>query len=98
MSRSRSKSGARQSCAFIELKPGHAATAEEIIAYCRGHMAHYKAPRHIVFAELPKTSTGKIQKHVLREKAKALDNLTYGGLASFAVILAKAGIHVGTVH
>ncbi len=59
-------------CAFIELKPGRTAAAEEIIAYCRQHMAHYKAPRHIVFAELPKTSTGKIQKYILREKAQAI--------------------------
>ncbi|MGA7329131.1 MAG: acyl-CoA synthetase [Rhodomicrobium sp.] len=59
-------------CAFIELKPGRTAAAEEIIAYCRQHMAHYKAPRHIVFAELPKTSTGKIQKYILREKARAI--------------------------
>jgi len=59
-------------CAFIELKPGASATAEEIVAYCRQHVAHYKAPRLVVFAELPKTSTGKIQKYVLREMAKDL--------------------------
>ncbi|QKV20477.1 acyl-CoA synthetase [Oricola thermophila] len=57
-------------CAFVELKPGKAATAEEIIAHCRTLMAHFKCPRHVVFTELPKTSTGKIQKFVLREKAK----------------------------
>ena len=59
-------------CAFIELKPGHAPTPEEIVAYCREHVAHYKAPRFVVFGELPKTSTGKVQKYILREKAKAL--------------------------
>ena len=59
-------------CAFIELKPGHAPTPEEIVAYCREHVAHYKAPRHVVFGELPKTSTGKVQKFILREKAKAI--------------------------
>jgi fatty-acyl-CoA synthase len=59
-------------CAFVELKPGQTATAEDIVAYCRQHLAHYKAPRFIVFAELPKTSTGKVQKFILREKAKAL--------------------------
>jgi fatty-acyl-CoA synthase len=59
-------------CAFIELKPGQTATAEEIIAYCRQHIAPYKAPRHVVFRELPKTSTGKIQKYILRELAKAV--------------------------
>jgi fatty-acyl-CoA synthase len=57
-------------CAFIELKPGMAATAEELIGWCRQHLAGFKVPREIVFAELPKTSTGKIQKHVLRSKAR----------------------------
>ncbi len=57
-------------CAFIELKPGHTATPEEIIGYCRQHVAHYKAPRYVVFSELPKTSTGKVQKYILREMAK----------------------------
>jgi fatty-acyl-CoA synthase len=59
-------------CAFIELKPGATATADEIVAYCREHVARYKAPRFVVFTELPKTSTGKVQKFVLREMAKAL--------------------------
>ncbi|WP_421995030.1 acyl-CoA synthetase [Roseococcus sp.] len=53
-------------CAFVELKPGMEATEAELIAHCRGLMAGFKAPKRIVFAELPKTSTGKIQKHVLR--------------------------------
>ncbi|MBT3071491.1 acyl-CoA synthetase [Rhodomicrobium sp. Az07] len=57
-------------CAFIELKPGATVTAEEIIAWCRQHLAAYKCPRHVVFNELPKTSTGKIQKYILREMAK----------------------------
>ncbi len=57
-------------CAFVELKPGMQATAEELIAWCRQHLAGYKVPRHVVFEELPKTSTGKIQKHVLRARAK----------------------------
>ena len=57
-------------CAFIELKPGHEATADEIIAHCRGLIAHFKCPRYVIFQELPKTSTGKIQKFVLREQAK----------------------------
>ncbi len=59
-------------CAFIELKPGHNATAEEIIAHCRANLAHYKAPRYVVFTEIPKTSTGKVQKFRLREMAKAV--------------------------
>ncbi len=57
-------------CAFIELKPGTSATAEDLIAWCRNHLAGYKCPRHIVFVELPKTSTGKVQKFKLREMAK----------------------------
>jgi fatty-acyl-CoA synthase len=57
-------------CAFVELKPGAEATADELIAWCRTHLAGYKCPRYVVFAELPKTSTGKIQKFRLREMAK----------------------------
>ena len=57
-------------CAFVELKPGKTATAEELIAWCKTHLASYKCPRHIVFTDLPKTSTGKIQKFVLRDRAK----------------------------
>jgi fatty-acyl-CoA synthase len=57
--------------AFIELKPGVSApTAEDIIAHCRAHLATYKVPRYVAFTELPKTSTGKIQKFQLRERAK----------------------------
>jgi fatty-acyl-CoA synthase len=60
-------------CAFVMLKPDAGdATAEEIVAWCREHLAHFKTPRTIVFGPLPKTSTGKIQKFVLRERAKAL--------------------------
>jgi fatty-acyl-CoA synthase len=59
-------------CAFVTLKPGHNTTAEQIIAYCRDHLAHYKAPKTIVFGPLPKTSTGKVQKFQLREQAKSL--------------------------
>jgi fatty-acyl-CoA synthase len=57
-------------CAFVELKPGKSASADELIAWCRDNLARYKVPRHVVFAELPKTSTGKIQKFKLREMAK----------------------------
>ena len=57
-------------CAFVTLKPGATASADEIIGFLRGQMAHYKVPRHVVFGALPKTSTGKIQKFVLRERAK----------------------------
>ena len=59
-------------CAFIELRPGATASAEDLVAWCREGLARYKCPRHVVFAELPKTSTGKIQKFVLRERAKGV--------------------------
>jgi fatty-acyl-CoA synthase len=57
--------------AFITPKPGATVTEAEIIAWCRQHLAHYKCPRHVSFGPLPKTSTGKIQKFDLREKARA---------------------------
>ena len=59
-------------CAFVELKSGASASADELIAWCRNHLASYKCPRHIVFAEIPKTSTGKLQKFKLRERVKAM--------------------------
>jgi fatty-acyl-CoA synthase len=60
-------------CAFVTLKPGAAAVpAADIVAWCRERLAHFKVPRHVVFGELPKTSTGKIQKFVLRERARSL--------------------------
>ena len=59
-------------CAFIELKPGASVSEAEMIAFAREHLAHFKTPRTIVFGDLPKTSTGKVQKFVLRERAKAL--------------------------
>ena len=61
-------------CAFIELKPGTEGTVteDEMIKFCRDHLAHYKCPKNVVFAELPKTSTGKIQKFKLREVAEDL--------------------------
>ena len=58
--------------AFVTLKPGTTATQAEIVAWCRQHMAHFKAPRHVTFGPLPKTSTGKIQKFELRERARAI--------------------------
>jgi len=59
-------------CAFIGLRKGATVTEADIIAYCRGHLAHYKCPKTVVFADLPKTSTGKIQKFKLRAEAEAL--------------------------
>src|SRR3954465_191052 len=58
-------------CAFVELKPGVSVSESELIEFCRGQMARFKAPRAVLFGELPKTSTGKIQKFVLRDKAKS---------------------------
>jgi fatty-acyl-CoA synthase len=59
-------------CAFVVLKPGASATVEDIVAHCRANLAHYKCPRHVVFRDLPMTSTGKVQKFVLRDWAKAI--------------------------
>jgi 3-(methylthio)propionyl---CoA ligase len=59
-------------CAFVETRPGAKVTADEIIAWCKEKLARYKCPRHVVFIELPKTSTGKIQKFKLRDLAKAV--------------------------
>ena len=56
-------------CAFLEIKPGVDVTAEDIVAHCKKHLAGFKIPRAVVFGELPKTSTGKIQKFELRKKA-----------------------------
>jgi fatty-acyl-CoA synthase len=58
-------------CAFVELKEGASASAEELIEYCRTRMARFKAPKSVVFGPLPKTSTGKIQKFMLRERAQS---------------------------
>jgi fatty-acyl-CoA synthase len=59
-------------CAFVTLKDGMSATEAELIAHCREHLARYKVPRTVVFGPLPKTSTGKMQKFVLRERARGL--------------------------
>ena len=57
-------------CAFIELKQGKTVTPEELIEFCKKHLAHFKIPKDIIITEIPKTSTGKLQKFVLREWAK----------------------------
>ncbi|RRT34365.1 hypothetical protein B296_00042548 [Ensete ventricosum] len=62
-------------CAFVKLKEGYSANAEDIIKFCRARLPHYMAPRAVVFEDLPKTSTGKIQKFVLRQKVKAMESL-----------------------
>ena len=63
-------------CAFVTLKDGDPTTADDIIAFCRENMAHYKVPRTVIFGPLPKTSTGKLQKFKLREHAKQLESVT----------------------
>ncbi|MEN5181091.1 acyl-CoA synthetase [Comamonas testosteroni] len=60
-------------CAFVEIKPGAAVTAEDIVAHCKKHLAGFKVPRAVVFGDLPKTSTGKIQKFELRKQAGSAD-------------------------
>ncbi|KAK7406025.1 hypothetical protein VNO78_07640 [Psophocarpus tetragonolobus] len=61
--------------AFVKLKEGCSATAEEIIKFCQIRLSPFMAPRTVVFSDLPMTSTGKTQKHVLRDKAKAMKSL-----------------------
>ncbi|KAF7050951.1 hypothetical protein CFC21_059244 [Triticum aestivum] len=63
-------------CAFVKLKDGAIATEAEIIGFCRERLPHFMAPKTVVFEDLPKTSTGKTQKFVLREKARAMGSLT----------------------
>jgi fatty-acyl-CoA synthase len=60
-------------CAFVTLKDGASATGEDLIAFCRSNLARFKVPRTIVFGPLPKTSTGKVQKYVLRQRAAGLN-------------------------
>ena len=62
-------------CAFVELREGAEATEAEVIAFCRSHLAGFKTPKSVVFQELPKTATGKIQKFILREHARAFGPL-----------------------
>ncbi|XP_047084112.1 butanoate--CoA ligase AAE1-like [Lolium rigidum] len=66
-------------CAFITLKDGANATEADIIGFCRERLPRYMAPRTVVFADLPKTSTGKTQKYLLREKARAMGSLPKQG-------------------
>ena len=59
-------------CAFVTVKPGEEVSEADLIGFCREHIAHYKCPKTVIFTDLPKTATGKIQKFVLRERAKRL--------------------------
>lgn len=56
-------------CTFVDLKPGLTLSPEAVIEFCRSNMAHYKAPRSVIFGPLPKTAIGKIQKYALRRRA-----------------------------
>ncbi|HEY4819441.1 MAG TPA: acyl-CoA synthetase [Xanthobacteraceae bacterium] len=62
-------------CAFVELKPRTEASEAEIIEHCRANLAHYKAPKTVVFGPLPKTSTGKIQKYLLRQRSHSVEEI-----------------------
>jgi fatty-acyl-CoA synthase len=62
--------------AFVELREGQTATEEEIIAFSRGHLAGFKRPAWVEFGKLPRTSTGKVQKHVLRERERRQAGVT----------------------
>lgn len=66
-------------CAFVKVKEGYEINSDELIEYCRKNLPRYMAPRTVVFEELPKTSTGKTQKFVLRERAKAMGSLPARG-------------------
>ena len=59
-------------CAFVVARPGESLSEAEVIAFCRENMARFKVPKTIIFGELPKTSTGKIQKFLLREQARSI--------------------------
>ncbi|XP_031122506.1 probable acyl-activating enzyme 1, peroxisomal isoform X2 [Ipomoea triloba] len=63
-------------CAFVKLKDGYNVSANEIIKYCRDHLPHYMAPKTVIFNDLPKTSTGKTQKFILRQRTKAMGSLS----------------------
>ena len=59
-------------CAFVELCDGVSTTEAEVIAFCRTHLAGFKTPKSVVFCDLPKTATGKIQKFLLRDQARQM--------------------------
>jgi fatty-acyl-CoA synthase len=72
-------------CAFVQLRPGASATAEEIIAHCRLSLARFKVPRVVKFGELPRTATGKLQKYALREQIGSKDAIDFSGASGSAV-------------
>jgi fatty-acyl-CoA synthase len=62
-------------CAFVALKPDASTTEADLIAFCREHLAGFKVPKTVMFGPLPKTATGKVQKYVLRERARGADGV-----------------------
>ena len=64
--------GGETPCAFVELRDGQVVTESDIIAFCKTQLAGFKVPKTVIFQTLPKTSTGKIQKYLLRDAAKSL--------------------------
>ncbi|PWA76993.1 hypothetical protein CTI12_AA230290 [Artemisia annua] len=64
-------------CAFVKLKDGFHVNAQEIIQHCRDHMPHFMSPRTVISQDLPRNSTGKVEKFVLREKEKSLGSLSH---------------------
>nr|GEY36036.1 probable acyl-activating enzyme 2 [Tanacetum cinerariifolium] len=64
-------------CAFVKLKESFHVNAQEIIQHCRDHMPQYMSPRTVIFQDLPRNSTGKVEKFVLREKAESLGSLSH---------------------
>nr|CAB3502112.1 unnamed protein product [Digitaria exilis] len=77
--RGQTTTGGETPCAFVKLMDGASATEAEIISFCREMMPRYMAPKTVVFKDLPKTSTGKTQKFVLRDKARDMGSLTKTG-------------------
>ncbi|GLT53909.1 hypothetical protein SLA2020_271440 [Shorea laevis] len=73
-------------CAFVKLKDGCDASAEEIIEFCRNCLPHYMAPQTVVFEDLPKTSTGKTQKFVLRKRPRPCEPLRRRPLVDFSIV------------
>ncbi|KAG0486116.1 hypothetical protein HPP92_008211 [Vanilla planifolia] len=81
-------------CAFVKLKEGSCASSKELIKFCRAKLPHYMAPKTVIFEDLPKTSTGKVQKFVLREKAKTLGSLYRRGGIQLGLVGGFGGVAI----
>ena len=73
------KNGVKFPCAFVCLKAGQEMTAAEVISYCREELAGFKIPKKVCFGPIEKTSTGKVQKFLLREKAEKVNLVAKAG-------------------